>query len=70
MIVLSFRTKKDKTHMLKKVKEMQEYVDELVECLEEAESEEYGEDDYYNERSGYRGSGSTAMRSRYGYRRM
>jgi hypothetical protein len=36
MIILSFRTKKDKTHMLKKAKEMQEYVDELIECLEDA----------------------------------
>ncbi len=67
MIILSFRTKKDKTHMLKKAKEMQEYVDELIECLEDAQSDDFEEDDYYQERRGYRGNMRTG---RYNYRGM
>lgn len=69
MIILSFRTKKDKTHMLKKAKEMQEYVDELIECLEEAQHEDYDDEDYYQERRGYR-SGTSMRNNRYGYRGM
>jgi hypothetical protein len=67
MIVMSFRTKKDKKHMLKKAKEMEEYVTELIECLEDAESrDEYDEDYEYSERGGM----STSMRGgRYNYRR-
>lgn len=68
MVVLSFRTKKDKSHMLKKAKEMQDYVEELIECLEEAEHEDYEDEDYYQERGNYRNN--TSVRSRYGYRRM
>lgn len=70
MIVLSFRTKKDKDHLLKKAKEMEEYASEIVECLEEARhSYDYeDEDDYEYSERGYRG-GSTSMRGRYGYRR-
>lgn len=66
MIILSFRTKKDKEHLLKKAKEMEMYASEIVDCLEEAEHE-YGDDEEYSER-GYR-RGSTSMRGgRYGYR--
>ena len=54
--------------MLKKAKEMQDYVEELIECLEEAEHEDYEDEDYYQERGNYRNN--TSMRSRYGYRRM
>lgn len=68
MIVLSFRTKKDKEHLLKKAKEMEAYAAELVDCLEEAKAHEEEYDDYdYSERS-YRDTAS-GMRSRYGYRR-
>lgn len=67
---MSFRTKKDKKHMLKKAKEMEEYVSELIECLEDAETdrEEYDDEGYeYSERSG---GMSTRMRGgRYNYRR-
>lgn len=48
MVVLSFKTKKDKEHMLRKAKEMQLYVDDYVECLEDA----VYEDDEYAERRG------------------
>ncbi len=70
MIVLSFRTKKDKEHLLKKAKEMEAYASELVECLEEAKNgyEDEYEDDYEYSERGYRGA-TSAMRGRYGYRR-
>jgi len=53
--------------MLKKAKEMEEYVTELIECLEDAESrDEYDEDYEYSERGGM----STSIRGgRYNYRR-
>lgn len=70
MIILSFRTKKDKEHMLEKAKEMEAYASELVDCLEEAkhgEHEEYEDDDYaYSERGS---RGTRMMRGRYGYGR-
>lgn len=71
MIVMSFRTKKDKEHLLKKAMEMETYAREIVDCLEEAKHYEDEMSDYdYSERSdmGYRG-GSMNMRGRYGYRR-
>lgn len=78
MIIMSFRTKKDKEHMLKKAKEMEAYAMELVDCLEEAISNgEYEEDEDYdysernmrNMRNMRDGGGSMGMRSRYEYRR-
>ena len=66
MIVMSFRSKKDKKQMLKKAKEMEEYVAELIECLEDADTEGYEDEDYdYSERGGM----ATRMRGRYGYGR-
>ncbi len=71
MIILSFRNKKDKEHLLKKAKEMEEYTKELVECLEDArhgEYDDYEDDDYmYSERN-YRGM-SNMRGGRYSYRR-
>jgi len=56
--------------MLKKAKEMEEYITELIECLEDADTDRedsYEDDDYeYSERSGM----NTRMRGgRYNYRR-
>lgn len=73
MIILSFRTKKDKEHMLEKAKEMEAYASELVDCLEEArhgEHEEYEDDEYaYSERGYSGGNSARMMRGRYGYSR-
>lgn len=58
--------------MLKKAKEMEEYVTELIECLEDAESRDEWEDDEdydYSERSERGGMMNTRMRGRYGYGR-
>jgi hypothetical protein len=65
MVMVSFRTKKDKEHLLEKAKKMEEYSSMIVECLEDS--------DYmneYDERS-YRGyeDDDEMMNSRYGYRR-
>lgn len=70
MIILSFKTKKDKEHLLEKAKKMEEYASMIVDCIEESRDfeheHEYSEREYrhheyepeYEERSG-----------RYGYRR-
>ena len=55
MIILSFKSKKDKEHLLEKAKKMEEYASMIVDCIEE--SQEYEED--YSDRN-YR---------HYGYRR-
>ena len=71
MVVMSFRTKRDKDHLLKKAKEMETYASEIVDCLEEAKHYEDEMDYDYSERRedmDYRG-GSMNMRGRYGYRR-
>lgn len=68
MIIMSFRTKKDKEHMLKKAKEMEAYAAELVDCLEEATSGEYEDDYEYLERSARNMRGAMGMRGRYDYR--
>ena len=58
MILVTFKSKKDKEHMLEKARKMQQYIDEYVECLEESVDEESNE--YYERRGG-----SARMRSRY-----
>lgn len=67
--MISFRSKKDKDKMLRKAKEMAEYVDEWIDCIEESRhGERYEEEDdepEYSERS----SRSMRMRGRYGYNR-
>lgn len=68
MIVISFKTKKDKENMLRKVKEIEACTKELMECLEEAQHkdyDEYEEDDYYPERY----SRERIPRGRYEYMR-
>ena len=72
MIIMSFRTKKDKEHMLKKAKEMEAYAMELVDCLEDAISHEEEEEYDYSERNmrNMRNMrGTMGMRSRYEYGR-
>lgn len=68
MVILSFKTKKDKEHLLKKAKEMEAYASDLVECLEEAKASGDYEDEYDDEYA-ERGYRRTSMRGgRYGYR--
>lgn len=66
MIMISFKSKKDKEKMLRKAKEMAEYVEDWIDCIEESCHGEYeDDDDGYAERS----SRSMRMRNRYGYNR-
>ena len=50
MTILSFRTKKDKEHLLEKAKKMEEYAAMIVECIEDSKEmdedyEEYEDQD-------------------------
>ena len=66
MIMVSFRNKEDKKHLLEKARKMEEYSSMIVDCLENSDYM----DDEYSERS-YRGHEheEDEMPSRYGYRR-
>lgn len=61
MIIMSFKNRADKEHLLEKAKKMEEYASMIVDCIEESS------EDGYNERS-YRYD-DEEMRGRYGYRR-
>lgn len=68
--MVSFRSQKDKEHLLEKARKMEEYASMIVECIEDSKSEEYD----YDERS-YRGHEdmeemNDRMMGRYGYRGM
>lgn len=65
-MIVMFRTKRDKEHLLEKAKKMEEYAAMIVECIEESKS-----DEEYDERSYRRDyEDEERMNSRYGYRRM
>ena len=74
MIVLSFKSRRDKEHLLEKAKKMEEYASMIVECIEDSKTYE----DDYDERS-YRCEEEMMdmndrmmgdrMMGRYGYRR-
>ena len=69
MTILSFKTKRDKEHLLEKAKKMEEYASMIVECIED--SKEYDEE--YSERA-YRHDHEDPeyderFSGRYGYRR-
>jgi hypothetical protein len=69
MIILSFKTKKDKEHLLEKAKKMEEYAAMIVDCIEESKHEEdYAERGYRHEEQEYPGY-EERMGGRYGYRR-
>lgn len=70
MIMISFRSKRDKEDMIEKARKMEEFASEFVDCLESSE-EEY--DERYNERSHRMDDGdmsyrNTRMRNRYYYK--
>lgn len=69
MMVISFRSRRDKEHLLEKARKMKEYASMIVECIED--SRDYEED--FDERS-YRGEEemmdmNDRMMGRYGYNR-
>lgn len=80
MIVLSFKTKHDKEHLLEKAKKMEEYASMIVDCIEESHhlesgyehpeiayrhEPEYGHESIY----GHLGHEYDERGGRYGYRR-
>lgn len=67
MIMISFKTRKDKDELLEKARKMEEYASMIVDCIENSDEEEGDEFDYQERR--YR-MGEGSMGGRYGYRRM
>ena len=70
MIILSFKSKKDKEHLLEKARKMEEYASMIVDCIEESRDSEdeydYSERNYrHHEEPDY----DERMSGRYGYRR-
>jgi hypothetical protein len=67
MVILSFKTKKDKEHLLEKAKKMEEYAAMIVDCIEDSKEyeEEYSERSYRDEEPEY----AERYNRRYGYRR-
>lgn len=75
MIVISFKSKKDKEHLLEKAKKVEEYAAMIVDCIEDAHHSELGyeypETAYRHEPYGHEFPHEFNERgSRYGYRRM
>lgn len=60
MVMISFRTKEDKKHLLEKAKKMEEYASMIVDCIEESEYDERNyrhhedDDEEYENRYGSR----------------
>lgn len=46
MIMISFRSKEDKEHLLEKAKKMEEYASMIVDCIKESKADEYSERSY------------------------
>ena len=69
MIMISFRTKKDKEHLLEKAIKMEEYASMIVDCLE---SSEYDEMNYrhHDDEEEMMDMNDRIAGGRYGYRRM
>ena len=61
MVMISFRSKEDKKHLLEKAKKMEEYASMIVDCIEESE---YDERNYRHDDEDYED-----MTSRYGSRK-
>ena len=70
MVMISFRTKKDKEHLLEKAKRMEEYASMIVECLEDSEYEERNYRHHDDEDDEMMDMNDRMAGSRYGYRRM
>lgn len=67
MIMMTFKTKGDKEHLLEKAKKMEEYAAMIVDCIEESEHFEdksYYERNYRHEMPSY----EDKYEGRYGYR--
>ena len=70
MIMISFKNKKDKEHLLDKAKRMEEYASMIVDCLEDSEYEERSYRHHDDEDDEMMDMNERMAGSRYGYRRM
>ena len=70
MIMISFRTKKDKEHLLEKARKMEDYAAMIVECLEDSEYEERNYRHHEDEEDEMMDMNDRMAGGRYGYRRM
>lgn len=70
MVMITFRTKKDKEHLLEKAIKMEEYASMIVECLEDSEYEERAYRHHDDEDDEMMDMNDRMAGSRYGYRRM
>jgi hypothetical protein len=68
MVIVRFRNRNEHSDLLKKVKKMKEFTQDLEECLEEATEEEYGFRDS-NYHKDWEEEDEMMKNSRYGYRR-
>lgn len=66
MIMVSFKSKRDKEHLLEKAKKMEEYAAMIVECIEESKEEEYDERSYQHD---YEDDNDERYEHRYAYKR-
>lgn len=67
MIMIRFKSKRDKEDLLEKARKMEEYASMIVDCIEE--SDDMGEDESYQERRYRMEHNDMGMGGRYGYRR-
>lgn len=70
MVVLSFRTKKDKEKLYEKARKMEEYASMIVECLEDAGYDGDYEESYRRMYRDHEDEMRHSPESRYGYRGM
>ena len=70
MVMISFRTKKDKEHLLEKAKRMEEYASMIVECLEDSDYEERAYRHHEDDDDEMMDMNDRMIGGRYGYRKM
>ena len=70
MVILSFKTRKDKEKLYEKAKKMEEYASMIVDCLEEAGYDEGYEENYRRMYRDHEDEMRHPPESRYGYRGM
>lgn len=66
MVVIEFKSKRDKERLLEKARKMEEYASMIVDCIEESKAREEYDDEDYAER---RYKEAEDMMNRYNYRR-
>lgn len=70
MIMISFRTKREREEMLEKAKKMEKFAAEFVDCLENSQDDEYRYDErgHYDDMEEMSYRGGRRMNGRYMYK--